>query len=136
MEFDWTPEQDAYRERIRDVLARELPADWDHIAVHGPGSDEQTAFSRKFCPILADEGLFVFTVERAVEREPGPGYLLALHGRYAHAEDYVCGLLDGTGFGAIELEVAHLRNESGHPVSGLVCSATRRARQRLSQEGA
>ena len=59
MEFDWTPEQDAYRERIRTVLARELPADWDHIAVHGPGSDEQTAFSRKFCPILADEGLFV-----------------------------------------------------------------------------
>jgi alkylation response protein AidB-like acyl-CoA dehydrogenase len=59
VEFDWTPEQDAYRERIRTVLARELPADWDHIAVHGPGSDEQTAFSRKFCPILADEGLFV-----------------------------------------------------------------------------
>jgi alkylation response protein AidB-like acyl-CoA dehydrogenase len=59
VEFDWTPEQDAYRERIRAVLARELPADWDHIAVHGPGSDEQTAFSRKFCPILADEGLFV-----------------------------------------------------------------------------
>jgi alkylation response protein AidB-like acyl-CoA dehydrogenase len=59
VEFDWTPEQDAYRERIRNVLARELPADWDHIAVHGPGSDEQTTFSRKFCPILANEGLFV-----------------------------------------------------------------------------
>ena len=59
MEFDWTPEQDAYRERVRALLARELPDDWERIAVHGPGSDAQTEFSRHFCPILAREGLFV-----------------------------------------------------------------------------
>ncbi|WP_174274696.1 acyl-CoA dehydrogenase family protein, partial [Sphingomonas bacterium] len=59
MEFGWTVDQDAYRARIRAVLDRELPADWDSIAVHGPGSDAQTAFSRHFCKALADEGLLI-----------------------------------------------------------------------------
>lgn len=59
MEFGWSPEQEAYRARIRDVLARELPTDWERIAVHGPGSDAQTEYSRHFCKVLADEGLLI-----------------------------------------------------------------------------
>lgn len=59
MNFDFTPEQAALRERVRALLARELPPDWEHISRHGPGSPEQTAFSMEFCPRLAAEGLLV-----------------------------------------------------------------------------
>lgn len=58
MNFDWTPEQQAYRESIRAVIKANLPADWEHIA-HGPASKEQTAFAKKFCAALAEAGLLV-----------------------------------------------------------------------------
>ena len=57
MEFGWTDEEKAHRARVRDVLDRTLPDDWEDISLHGPGSDAQTAFSRRFCPQLAEEGL-------------------------------------------------------------------------------
>jgi len=59
MDFDWTGEDRAYRARIRDFLARELPSDWDEISRRGPGSREQTEFSLSFCPKLAAAGLLV-----------------------------------------------------------------------------
>lgn len=59
MNFNWTEEQAALRSRVRALLARELPPDWEHICRHGPGSPEQTAFSLEFCPKLAAEGLLV-----------------------------------------------------------------------------
>lgn len=59
MEFGWDVQQNAYRARVRDVLARTLPEDWDEIAVHGPGSAAQTLYSKYFCKVLADEGLLV-----------------------------------------------------------------------------
>lgn len=57
--FDWLPEQAALRERVRDVLRRELPPDWAQLSRHGPGSKEQTRFSLSFCPKLAREGLLI-----------------------------------------------------------------------------
>lgn len=59
MEFGWTPEQEQHREHLRALLAKELPADWDSIAVHGPGSDAQTEFSKSFCKKLAEENLLI-----------------------------------------------------------------------------
>ena len=59
MDFSWTEEQTALRERVRDLLARELPPDWARLSRHGPGSPEQTAFSLNFCPKLAEAGLLV-----------------------------------------------------------------------------
>ena len=59
MDFEWTDEQAAVRERVRAFLRRELPPDWDAVARHGPGSAEVTAFSMQFCPRLAAEGLLV-----------------------------------------------------------------------------
>ena len=59
MDFEWTAEDSAYRQRIRDFLERELPEDWHKISRHGPGSAEQTEFSLEFCPKLAKEGLLV-----------------------------------------------------------------------------
>ncbi len=59
MEFGWSSEEAAHRERIRGVLARMLPPDWEDIALHGPGSDLQTDFSFDFCAALNAEGLLV-----------------------------------------------------------------------------
>lgn len=59
MEFCWSKENDAFRSRVRAIIQRELPADWPEIARHGPGSREQTQFSFKFCPKLAEAGLLV-----------------------------------------------------------------------------
>jgi alkylation response protein AidB-like acyl-CoA dehydrogenase len=59
MEFGWSAEEEAHRARIRDLLARTLPLDWEQMSVHGPGSDAQTAYAREFCPKLAEEGLLV-----------------------------------------------------------------------------
>jgi alkylation response protein AidB-like acyl-CoA dehydrogenase len=59
MEFGWSADEAAHRERIRDVLQRLLPHDWEQISAHGPGSDAQTAFSRVFCSALEIEGLLV-----------------------------------------------------------------------------
>lgn len=59
MDFDWTEEDRAYRARIRAFLDSELPENWEEIARHGPGSREQTDFSRDFCPRLAKAGLLI-----------------------------------------------------------------------------
>jgi alkylation response protein AidB-like acyl-CoA dehydrogenase len=59
MNFDWAPEHVQVRRTIREFLAQELPSGWDTIAAEGPGSAAQTAFSRKFCPRLAAQGLLV-----------------------------------------------------------------------------
>ena len=59
MEFGWSAEEAAHRARIRGMLDRLLPEDWEAISVHGPGSDLQTAFSREFCARLAEEHLLV-----------------------------------------------------------------------------
>ena len=40
-------------------LDKTLPEDWDNIALHGPGSPQQTAYSKEFCPKLHAEGLLV-----------------------------------------------------------------------------
>src|SRR5579862_5396055 len=59
MNFDWSPEHLAFRKRVQDFLAEHLPADWEERAHHGPGSEEQTIFSRLFCGKLAEAGLLI-----------------------------------------------------------------------------
>ena len=59
MEFDWSPEERAFREELVAFLDAALPPDWDEIAKGGPGSDAQVAFSRRFCPALAARGWLV-----------------------------------------------------------------------------
>lgn len=58
MNFDWTDEQQQFRATVKDFLANNLPDDWEQIA-HGPGSEAQTVFSKKFCGALADAGLLI-----------------------------------------------------------------------------
>ena len=56
MEFGWSADDRAFREELRAWLDAELPPDWDEIAKGGPGSDQQVAFSRRFCAALAARG--------------------------------------------------------------------------------
>ncbi|MBK6737955.1 MAG: acyl-CoA dehydrogenase family protein [Haliea sp.] len=58
MNFAWNPEQIAFRARVRDFLAANLPDNWENIA-HGPGSEAQSIFSKQFCGALAQAGLLV-----------------------------------------------------------------------------
>ncbi|MCB2046845.1 MAG: acyl-CoA dehydrogenase family protein [Novosphingobium sp.] len=57
MDFEWDDEQSAFRETIRDFITRNVPADWEEIAGHGPGSEELTHKSRLFCAALAEQDL-------------------------------------------------------------------------------
>ena len=59
MEFGWSTDERAHRQRIQDLLAEALPQDWEQLAVHGPGSDFQTDYSKEFCKLLAAQGLLV-----------------------------------------------------------------------------
>ena len=56
MEFEWSQEDARHREEIRAFLAEVLPEDWEEISKHGPGSDQQAAFSKTFCRAMADKG--------------------------------------------------------------------------------
>ncbi|GIX31311.1 MAG: acyl-CoA dehydrogenase [Porticoccaceae bacterium] len=58
MDFQWTPEQQAFRHEVRAFLAEHLPPDWEQMA-EGPASHAQTAFAREFCRKLAAAGLLV-----------------------------------------------------------------------------
>jgi alkylation response protein AidB-like acyl-CoA dehydrogenase len=57
MNFEWTQEQDAFRQTLRDFLGANLPEDWEKFSEHGPASPALTAFAREFCAKLADVGL-------------------------------------------------------------------------------
>lgn len=57
MNFDWTSEEAAFRERLRGFLRDTLPDDWERFAQHGPASPALTEFAESFCGRLAAEGL-------------------------------------------------------------------------------
>lgn len=57
MDFSWTAEQQAFRQKIRDFLAENLPDDWEKFSEHGPASPALTAFAREFCGKLAANGM-------------------------------------------------------------------------------
>src|ERR1043166_3580444 len=57
MDFTWTPEEAAFRQRLRDFLAQTLPDDWERFAEHGPASPALTAYAREVCGKMAAEGL-------------------------------------------------------------------------------
>ncbi len=79
MDFDWDPEQRAFRATVRDFLATHLPPDWESQA-HGPGSKSQSAFSKGFCGALARAGLLVPHWPRrwgGREADPWTSFILA-----------------------------------------------------------
>jgi alkylation response protein AidB-like acyl-CoA dehydrogenase len=59
MDFNWTPEQAAFRQRVREVIATALPSDWAEKSRYDTSSAYVSEFSRSFCPRLAREGLLI-----------------------------------------------------------------------------
>jgi alkylation response protein AidB-like acyl-CoA dehydrogenase len=57
MDFTWTPQEQAFRQRLKDFLAATLPDGWERFSQHGPASPALTAYAREFCGKLAEEGL-------------------------------------------------------------------------------
>lgn len=72
MEFGWSPEEQAHRARIRELLHTTLPANWEELSVHGPGSDYQTEYSKAFCALLAEQGLLIPHWPKAFGGEDAP----------------------------------------------------------------
>jgi alkylation response protein AidB-like acyl-CoA dehydrogenase len=59
MDLDWSPEQKAFRARVRKALAEKLPSDWAERTGYDTGSEATVEFSRSFAPYLASQGLLV-----------------------------------------------------------------------------
>jgi len=59
MNFGWSEQEEALRERVRAFLADNLPQDWEQTASLSPGSRAVTEFSRSFCPKLAEADLLI-----------------------------------------------------------------------------
>ncbi|MDP3675710.1 MAG: acyl-CoA dehydrogenase family protein [Novosphingobium sp.] len=57
MNFAWTAEEAAFRQRLKDFLAATLPDDWERFSQHGPASPALTEYARAFCGKLAEDGL-------------------------------------------------------------------------------
>ncbi|MEO6248269.1 MAG: acyl-CoA dehydrogenase family protein [Sphingomicrobium sp.] len=57
MDFAWTDEEAAFRQRLRDFLAATLPDDWERFSQHGPASPALTKYAETFCGKLAEERL-------------------------------------------------------------------------------
>jgi len=59
MDFNWSGGQRRFRQRIRDLLDVALPKDWEEKSKYDTSSGYVSEFSRKFCPMLANEGLLI-----------------------------------------------------------------------------
>ena len=57
MDFTWTEEEKAFRQRLKDFLAQTLPDDWERFSQHGPASPALTEYAETFCGQLAAEDL-------------------------------------------------------------------------------
>lgn len=57
MDFQWTNDEQAFRQRLKDFLAAHLPEDWEQFSQHGPASPALTEFAKIFCGQLAAEDL-------------------------------------------------------------------------------
>ena len=73
---------------------------------------------------LRPGGLLIFTVEELKDAGYDARYSIGLHGRYAHARQYLEQVLSNVSLQA-EIRSAELRLEAGDPVAGLVVRATK-----------
>ncbi|MBV9994304.1 MAG: acyl-CoA dehydrogenase family protein [Caulobacteraceae bacterium] len=57
MDFGWSPDQEAYRAKVRSFLDETLPPDWwENYAGEGPASPEVMGFAKEFLPKLGAAG--------------------------------------------------------------------------------
>ena len=67
---------------------------------------------------LRPNGRFIFTIEQADPKDAPDGFLLAIHGRYAHTESYARTVLEQSGLEAAAITETFLRMEGSTPVKG------------------
>ena len=65
MDFEWNEQDARYRRELQAFLEAQLPAGWEEMSRHGPGSDAQAEFSRSFCARLAERGWLTQSWPRA-----------------------------------------------------------------------
>ncbi len=115
----------AHAELTAFLEQREEPVDWivsaDTLVYFGDLGPVIRAAARALRP----GGWLAFTVERADELPPSPGYRLNACGRYSHAPAYVNAALRAGGLEPVLAEPIVPRTESGAPVAGLVVVARR-----------
>ena len=56
MDISFTPEEEDFRQELREFLAAELPAGWDPLDPPGRTAEERHAFAREMADKLADKG--------------------------------------------------------------------------------
>ncbi len=56
MDFQFTAEDNAFRQEVRDFLQAELPPEWGKTQFYDPDDDEQFAFAHEFTKKLARKG--------------------------------------------------------------------------------
>jgi len=56
MDISFTPQEEDFRQEIRDFLSAELPADWEPLEQRGRTPDERHAFTREMAGKLANKG--------------------------------------------------------------------------------
>lgn len=91
----------------------------DTLVYFGALDEVLTAAATVLCP----KGVFVFTVEHAVDRAGDSGFLLGPSGRYKHTQAYIERMLKLTGFTLRQIASETLRHDRGEPVAGLVVTA-------------
>ncbi len=57
MDFNWTIQETAFRQRLRDFLSSTRPEDWERFSQHGPASPALTKYAETFCGKLATDNL-------------------------------------------------------------------------------
>lgn len=119
---------------IYDHLAK---ADLQDLAYAGPKADLVVAADvfiyvgalegvmKTVAAMLAEDGLFAFSVETLVAEPPGRiGFALQPSRRYAHSEAYVRRLLAAGGLSVLSIAPTVIRQDRRLPVDGLVVVAT------------
>ncbi len=124
MDFNWTAEEAAFRQRLKEFLGSTLPEDWERFSQHGPASPALTEYARTFCGKLAEDGLLtphwpkeiggqgldpwhqtILAEEMWIAGEPRGGQYMNVnwvgptlikYGTKAQQERYLPGIADGT----------------------------------------
>ena len=120
--------------RAKGIYDRLEKADLQTFSYTGPRADlvvaadvfmyvgALDAIFARVADMLAPGGLFAFSVERLAG---GDGFALQPSRRYAHAEAYVCAVLDRTELKLHLLAGATIRQDRREPVAGLIVVAAK-----------